>query len=170
MKGRCGVLLVAPSHVRARDYGPHPTSLSRGRPDCCGRQVLEMEYPETSSTQGLVAAKVDVNQATKGDGATALCIAARKGHASVVELLLAAKGVDVNQAKGDGATALFMAAQEGHASVLELLLAAKGVDVNQERNDGATALSIATRNGHAAVGKLLLAARAGLSLSIHRIG
>jgi TPR repeat protein len=39
-----------------------------------------------------------------------LLLAAQKGHASVVELLLAAKGVDVNRAQSDGATALLIAA------------------------------------------------------------
>ena len=62
---------------------------------------------------------------------TPLYIAAREGHASVVELLLKADGVDVNKGIEDGTTPLYIAASEGHTSVVELLLKADGVDVNK---------------------------------------
>jgi len=54
-----------------------------------------------------------------------LYTAAGHGHASVVELLLKADGVDVNKGYEDGATPLFIAAREGHTSVVELLLKAE---------------------------------------------
>ena len=76
---------------------------------------------------------------------TPLFIAAQEGHASVVELLLKADGVDVNKAREDGATPLYIAAREGHASVVELLLKADGVDVNKGDEDGATPLFIAAQ-------------------------
>ena len=59
---------------------------------------------------------------------TPLDFAARKGHTSVVELLLKADGVDVNKEKDNGWTPLYIAAREGHTSVVELLL--KAGDLN----------------------------------------
>ena len=80
--------------------------------------------------------RFDVN-AKNEDGETVLRVAAEKGHASVVALLLKAKGVDVNDGDESGETPLYIAAREGHASVVELLLKADGVDVNKARKDGA---------------------------------
>ena len=50
-----------------------------------------------------------MNLARTDTGATPLHIAARYGHLDVVQLLLAAAGVNVNKARHDGATALYMA-------------------------------------------------------------
>ena len=71
--------------------------------------------------------RFDVN-AKNEDGETVLCVAADKGHASVVALLLKAKGVDVNDGDESGETPLYIAARKGHASVVELLL--KAGDLN----------------------------------------
>ena len=81
----------------------------------------------------------------------------RKGHAGVVELLLA-RGADPNKARTDtGGTPCYVAAQKGHAGVVELLLA-RGADPNKARtDDGATPCFIAALNGHAGVVELLLA-------------
>jgi len=68
-----------------------------------------------------------VSQGSGYDGLTPLHVAAFKGYAEVVELLLAHKGVTVNRAGGGGYTALRVcdAAQEAHVEVVKLLLAHK---------------------------------------------
>lgn len=81
---------------------------------------------------------------------TALMVAAGKGHAEVVKLLLSA-GANLNhQAKSScgfssftsGYTALMMAADEGYAEIVKLLLSA-GADVNVANGEGETALDVA---------------------------
>jgi len=57
----------------------------------------------------------------------ALLMAARNGHVAVVQLLLAAEGIDVKQIiPSNGAFPLLMAAEKGHAAMVQLLLAAEG--------------------------------------------
>ena len=89
-----------------------------------------------------------------------LTAAAQNGHAAVVQLLLAAEGVDVNQVDQNNSNfPLLLAAQNGHASVVQLLLAAEGVAVNQVHpSTGSCPLVMAAQLGHAAVVRLLLAA------------
>ena len=101
--------------------------------------------------------RFDVNVKNE-DGEMVLCVAADKGHTSVVELLLKADGVDVNKENNNGSTPLLITAREGHASVVKLLLKADGVDVNKENNNGSTPLLITAREGHASVVELLLKA------------
>jgi len=89
----------------------------------------------------------------------ALIAAAANGHVAVVQLLLAAEGIDVNRVhQSDGAFPLLMAAQQGHAAVVRLLLAAEGIDVYQVNpSNGAFPLLMAAQIGHEAVVQLLLA-------------
>jgi ankyrin len=71
---------------------------------------------------------VDVNEADEDTHFTALYVAARAGHALVVELLLQQPGIDVNFHVHK--TALCIAAQNGHVAIVKLLLAVPGIDVN----------------------------------------
>ena len=64
--------------------------------------------------------RFDVN-AKNEDGETVLRVAAEKGHASVVALLLKAKGVRVNAGDNYGETPLFTAAREGHVYICKLV-------------------------------------------------
>jgi len=108
----------------------------------------------------LLLAKDETNVNEVGtEGLLPLWMACSNGHASVVELLLAASDIDVNQAKTTtGSTPLFMACQNGHATIIELLLSVSDIDVNQARTDiGATPLLIACQKGHTPIVKLLLA-------------
>ena len=50
----------------------------------------------------LIQAGADVDKADSNDGATALMIASKKGHAAIVEALLQA-GADVDKAANNGA-------------------------------------------------------------------
>ena len=88
--------------------------------------------------------------------------ASRKGHASVVELLLAS-GTDPNLQDKYGDTALMIASIQGHVEVLKLLLAVEA-DPNLQDNMGWTALIRASAVGHVEAVKLLLAVGADLNL------
>ena len=83
-----------------------------------------------------------------------LILAARDGHAAIVERLLAA-GADVNGVGENDWNALMLAAREGHTAIVERLLAA-GADVNAKDYAGNTALILAADRGHTAIVKLLL--------------
>eukprot|EP00873_Tetraselmis_striata_P025958 jgi/Tetstr1/446222/TSEL_033766.t1 len=97
-------------------------------------------------------------------GWTALHLAAKKGHAEVVQLLLrgveGGPGADISCPDKHGMTALHWAALRGHAAVVELLL--RGVeggpaaDISCPDENGMTALHCAAPGGRTAVVKLLL--------------
>lgn len=88
-------------------------------------------------------------------GMTALAMAANKGHADVVQKLLAA-AADV-----DKRTPIVLAASSAHIDVVRTLLAA-GANVNARALDmsGTTALGAAASMGHAAVADVLIEAGA----------
>jgi ankyrin repeat protein len=95
----------------------------------------------------------------RGDGETAVHIAAAVGHAEVMATLLAVPGVDVNGLASEGWTPLCLASHAGHRSVVAQLLAAPGVDVNAQCTGGLTALHLATIGGSVEVAQLLLSAQ-----------
>jgi len=80
--------------------------------------------------------------------ATVLIIAAHRGLAEVVELLIS-KGADVNATdKTYGITALSLAVKNQDLQVVRLLTA-KGANVNQGNKEGVTPLYLATKTGNA---------------------
>ena len=93
---------------------------------------------------------------TDAYGQTHLSIAAEKGHAILVELLLGRDDIDVNHKDFRGGTPLSSAAREGHYVVVKLLLNRE--DVNADHKDilGDTPLSLAATKGHEAVVELLM--------------
>lgn len=92
-------------------------------------------------------------------GITAMLLAAEKGHAAVVRLLLEAGAErDITEAQ-HGRTAFHLASQKGHAEVVRVLLQA-GANPNAEAENRRTALQFAARNGHTEVVYLLLDAGA----------
>ena len=112
--------------------------------------------PENVLLSLVAIGDVDVN-ATDKDGATALILAAEKGHSRVANVLLGIAGIDVNATDKEGATALIIAAEKGHSRVANILLGIDDIDVNAAMSDGATALYVAVQNGHIEVTRMLLA-------------
>ena len=109
----------------------------------------------------LLLAKDETNVNEVGsEGFSPLWLACESGLISVVEILLLADGIDVNQAETTvGVTPLFIACENGHTPVVELLLASSGIAVNQATtNNRLCPLFIACQNGHTPVVELLLAA------------
>ena len=88
-------------------------------------------------------------------GLTPLLIAASKGHAEEVELLL----VDGSQVEDRdpvrGWTPLHFAAVYGHVRIIQLLLL-HGTDVNSRSRTGATPIHYAAMHNHSEVVKILI--------------
>ncbi len=112
---------------------------------------------------------VDPNESVHKSGHTALTVAAAKGHADVVQLLLMLRGptLNLNALAKRGKTALHWASIGGHADVVELLLGVRGRGgrrvVNLEARDeryNRTPLMWAAANHHTRIVELLLRAGA----------
>jgi ankyrin repeat protein len=87
------------------------------------------------------------------DGDPAIVRAIRMDSKSVIEVLLAAKGINIDQASDLGETALMLAAFKGDMKLVQTLLD-RGASVN--RVGGWTPLHYAATNGHADIVKLFL--------------
>ncbi len=105
----------------------------------------------------------NVNDASDGDGDTALGLASRNDNLAVVTHLISA-GANVNAVNNHDETALIIASIENHNAVVVQLLAA-GANVNLSNTRGQTALMFASRDGHNAVVSQLIAAGANVNLS-----
>jgi ankyrin repeat protein len=84
-------------------------------------------------------------------------MAAQKGHAECLKLLLAAGG-DVNKCNKNGASPIIIAAKNGDAECLKLLIGASADPRSSWK--GTSALDIARRKQHSECTRLLEAALA----------
>jgi hypothetical protein len=105
--------------------------------------------------------RADMDKLTS-NGDHLITLAARGGHAKVVETLLAL-GVDVNTRSEHGETPLWSAASEGHANVVEVLLKDKKVDIKTGQKH--SPLAEANWNQKESVVQLLLHAHGRLAAS-----
>lgn len=103
----------------------------------------------------LLAAGTDVNYEWKG-GRTALSWAAERGHAAVVNVLLAHNNVLVNRRDGEGKTPMCWASEKGHEDVVIALLTHKDIEAFLQDGQARTPLSLAAENGHEAVVNILV--------------
>eukprot|EP00439_Symbiodinium_sp_Y106_P013210 s613_g1.t3 len=104
-------------------------------------------------TRQLLQARAGVDvESERGQGATALLVAAEKGHADIAEVLLEA-GADP-----DKAAPLVMAACEDRVEVTRALIKGKA-NIYQEAIDGSTPLLQACSSGSLGVARVLLEAR-----------
>ncbi len=118
--------------------------------------IAAAKQGDADAVQALLAGGADPNPA-RGDGMTALHMAALEGHADVVASLLKA-GAEVGATTRIGAyTPLHLASQGGHGAVVRALLE-KGADATlATTNSGTTPLHLASRvlDGEEAVAALL---------------
>ena len=91
--------------------------------------------------------------------ASALHVAALRGHSGIVRLLLAKPDTQINRQAAIGFTPLCLASQMGHAEVVQILLNA-GADKEVTTTGGCAPLYVASRDGHAEVVQILLDAGA----------
>ena len=98
-------------------------------------------------------------RATDPDGRTVLIMAAARGHAKLVEVLLAEPAVrhQLNATDRHRWTPLMVAAAHGHQRAVEVFLAQPHIDVNMTDEYGWSALMIAALQGELAVVKRLVA-------------
>jgi len=113
------------------------------------------EVVDTQTVAELLARGANVN-AARPDGATALMLAAKRGHTEIVSALLACDGINVNAVTSSGVSALMLAAQNGRAEIVSALLA-RDSDFNAQTSNGATALMFAAERGHTEIVSTLLA-------------
>jgi ankyrin repeat protein len=120
------------------------------------RLIQAARSGDVGAVRSALGSGVDVN-AAEGDGLTALHAAAERGHAEVVELLLA-RNADVHAKTRIGSyTPLHLAAMSAHAEIADDLLEA-GADANAvTTNSGVTPLHLAAEAiGGAGTVELLL--------------
>ena len=113
-------------------------------------------FAEGAAAQTVLPAGADVN-AARGDGITALHLAAEQGDIEAVQALIDA-GADLDAGTRIGHyTPLHLAARGGHGAVVTLLLEAGADPLAATTNSGATALHMAAGavRGHGAVAALL---------------
>ena len=102
-----------------------------------------------------VEAGMDKNQVGGVFRASALLIAATKGHLSIVQYLVEQRA-DINKADDNDFTPLFAASAHGHVDVVRYLLE-QGADRDKvDFVDGATPLHAAVFHGHIEIAKLLM--------------
>lgn len=77
---------------------------------------------------------------------TAMHVAARRGHAKIVDTLIE-HGAKIEETTGDGETPLLSGAMNGDLRVVKVLLS-KGADVHRKNKPGGTALHWASLNGN----------------------
>lgn len=135
---------------------PSPVESGAERPTLRDDLLEAARVGDVAAVSALLGAGADVN-AARGDGITALHLAAEHGHAGVARPLL-----DAGAAVGSGTrigsyTPLHLAARGGHADVVALLLEAGADPVAPTTNSLATALHLAAAavRGHEAVAALL---------------
>ena len=123
-----------------------------------------MRYPQVAERLLTSGAQADLQDS---HGYTALMLAAERGSAELVQLLLDVPADNaVNCQNWRGETALMCAATRGHVEVSRLILIlAKNGSMHHRSTHGDTALLRAAKLGHVEVVRLLMAEGAGLQNS-----
>ena len=163
--------------VEAAMQGNHDTvrALLKGGADVNTAQADGMtalhwaaQKNDVDLTKMLLYAGANLKATTRIGGYTPLLVAAKLGHAQVIETLLAS-GADPNAPTMNGTTPLMFAAQAGNAPAVKTLLD-KGADVNsKEKVKGETALTFAAAYGRADVVRLLTAKGADVNVTTKTI-
>lgn len=88
-------------------------------------------------------------------GRTPLHYATRRGHGTVIKVLISVSTCNVNEPDNDQTTPLIMAALQGNADICETLIF-RGADIEKRDINDMTALMWASAEGHTQVAKVLL--------------
>lgn len=111
---------------------------------------------KTKIIQNLIDKGVDFDVQDK-NGNTAYHIAAQKGRASVVKLLLSEGDIDENPTNNDGNEPIHEAAKYDHATVIKIILDNDSDEVDaQNNNNGFTPLHYAAQAGNVKAAKMLI--------------
>lgn len=101
--------------------------------------------------------EVDIHQVNASTGATAMHIAAREGHSSIMMQLFRKDSTTIKAKLDDGRTPFYIACERGHLPCVEFLISLEEVDINDRNLPlDETGLVIAVHNGHVNIVKLLL--------------
>lgn len=98
---------------------------------------------------------VNINSKNKF-GQTALLLASKYGHTSIVKLLLNAPLIDINAQSNTKNTALIMATAYGHTNIVKMLLSGSKIDINMQDQRGDTACMYACTRHEGKLLKLFL--------------
>jgi ankyrin repeat protein len=179
-----------PTVSRLLAQGADPNTAQLSAVSLAERWKMAREiFPHYQKRVGFSHAFKEANNVLRGNGYTALTVAARDGHQETIEVLLRGgadingnedgvplvmaahlsqwkvvdflleQGADPNAANSPGDTALMIAVADGRSSVVRSLLA-KGANVNKPNQQGATPLSYAAQGKHPEIVETLLAAGA----------
>lgn len=119
---------------------------------------------DTELAQLLIYAGANLKATTRLGGYTPLLLAAKNGHAAMIETLLKG-GADPNQATTNGTSPLMFAAASGSVAAVKTLLD-RGADLaGREKAMGQTALMFAAARGRVDVVKLLVSRGADVKAS-----
>lgn len=132
------------------------------------RQIYT-EWFKAAETNNIATVKKLINQidvnAKDGSGKTALMVAARYGHRSIVKFLVRCLNADVNIQDKLGNTALIYATIYAHPDIVKLLLKVSLIDVNLKSMRGCTALMFAIQYNY--MNTKLLLRRTNLNINDH---
>jgi hypothetical protein len=112
-----------------------------------GGELAKAAFPDHQDealalVTALIEAGADVNSPHADYGHTALFWASFKGNKTLVRLLLAQPGIQLDGINIDGDTALMAAAEHGHVEIVELLLkAGASASIIDKRGETATSLA-----------------------------
>lgn len=105
------------------------------------------EAGDVNAVRTLLERGANPNNRVGSKEATALILAAQKGHDDIIQLLVS-RGAEIDAQNTDGVTAVFMAALNGHLSTIRLL-ARQGAKLDLKTNPhGWTALMAAVVGDH----------------------
>lgn len=116
-----------------------------------------------ATVKALLAAEADPNLATF-DGENPLTISAQQNNHEMIEILVNAPGIKIDQGKPDGTNALMIAINENNETMVATLLS-KGANPNHTMADGNTALHLAAQNSSKQIVKALIKKGADVTLT-----